>query len=117
MAKNQNNSYTFLGAGTEFEGTIYIPHEIRISGSFTGKITTDDTIIVGKDGKIKGEITSKNAIIAGEVEGNLICTGKVELEGKSSFMGDITSKELVINQGAIFYGMSKMFKNDLDINL
>ena len=30
--------YTILGEGTEFEGSIVVPHNIRVDGVFKGKI-------------------------------------------------------------------------------
>ncbi len=109
---NRNNSYTFIGSGSIFEGSITVPHEIRISGEFKGSIKCSDTLIVGKEGVVKAEIEAQNTIVSGTIEGNLTCGGRVELEDGASVIGDITASELIINQGAEFQGRSaKTSKN------
>jgi cytoskeletal protein CcmA (bactofilin family) len=113
MAKtNKNNSYTFIGSGAAFEGSIDVPHEVRISGNFKGSIITSDTLIVGRDGVINADIKARNVIVGGTINGNIISDGTVELEENSEVSGDITAKELIINQGATFHGASKKLLED-----
>jgi cytoskeletal protein CcmA (bactofilin family) len=112
MANNKkNSSYTFIGAGSEFDGSINTPHEVRISGSFKGEISTDDTLIVGKDGVINADILAKNVIVGGTINGNIVCKESIELEENSMVTGDITARELIINQGATFHGVSKKMES------
>ncbi len=118
MAKNsKNSSYTFIGSGSTFEGAIDVPHEIRISGTFKGTIKSSDTLIVGKDGVVSAEIEADNVIVGGKIDGNIICSGRVELEENSSVYGDITASDLIINQGASFQGVSKRGDAELSVDL
>ena len=67
-----------------------------------------DTVVVGKEGEVEGEIRAKCVFLAGKVNGNVFASGKVYLETKASIVGDISSACLVIHEGASFDGQSKM---------
>lgn len=106
--KIDNKLGTIIGKGTDIEGTINIEGATRIDGTVTGKLTANDTITVGSTGVVKAEIRARSIVVGGRVEGNLYATEKVELQAKSELIGDITSKSLLVEHGAIFHGNSKM---------
>ena len=56
-------------------------------------------------------LKAKSIIIGGHVEGDINCDEYVELEEKSTLIGNITAKQLIINKGATFHGNSNMNKN------
>ena len=109
MQKNSNKGlYTMIGEGTTFEGTIVVPHSIRIDGTMKGKIETTETLTVGNSGIIEADIIAKSAIIAGKVIGNLSVEDRVELESQASLVGDLKTCDLIINEGATFHGNCSM---------
>jgi cytoskeletal protein CcmA (bactofilin family) len=109
MQKSNNKGLlTILGDGTTVEGTIVVPHSIRIDGSLKGRIETADTLTVGDAGIIEADIIAKNAIIAGKVVGNLSVEDRVELESTATLVGDLKTRDLVINEGATFHGNCSM---------
>jgi cytoskeletal protein CcmA (bactofilin family) len=109
MQKNSNKGlYTMIGEGTTFEGTIIVPHSIRIDGIMKGKIETAETLTIGNTGVVDANIIAKSAIIAGKVVGNLSVEDRVELESQASLIGDLKTRDLVINEGATFHGNCSM---------
>ncbi len=106
--------YTILGEGTKFEGSINVPHNVRIDGEFNGKIETSEVITIGPNGFVKADIKAKSAIVAGTIEGNVIVEDRVELEANSSLTGDLRVKDLVINEGAVFHGNCSMNSGDIE---
>ena len=48
-----------IGEGTSLEGTIVVPHSIRIDGTVKGKIETSETLTVGDTGVIDADIIAK----------------------------------------------------------
>ena len=99
---------TIIGKGTSIEGTVNIEGATRIDGSVNGKLVSNDIITVGPTGIVKAEVRAKAIIVGGKVEGNLIASEKVELQSKSELIGDIASKSLLVEHGAIFHGSSRM---------
>lgn len=105
---NEKGLHTIIGSGTVIEGTIVVPHSVRIDGTLKGKLETTETLTVGSTGRIEADVTARNAIIGGIVQGNLNIQERVELESKSSLVGDLVTRDLVINEGATFHGKCTM---------
>ena len=110
MDKSNKGLYTIIGEGTTFEGSINVPHSVRIDGFFKGKIETTEVLTIGSSGVVEADIVAKSAVIGGKVIGNLTVHDRVELEVNSSLVGDLNTKDLIINEGAIFHGNCTMDK-------
>ncbi|MEE9553945.1 MAG: polymer-forming cytoskeletal protein [candidate division Zixibacteria bacterium] len=106
--KADNKLGTIIGKGTNIEGTINIEGATRIDGTVSGKLIANDTVTIGPTGVVKAEIKARTIVVGGRVEGNLVANEKVELQAKSELVGDITSKSLLVEHGAIFHGNSRM---------
>jgi cytoskeletal protein CcmA (bactofilin family) len=109
--KPEKGFFTMLGTESVFEGTILVPHSVRIDGVFKGKIETSAMITIGKNGQVEADIIAKSAIIGGKIIGTIVAEERVELESGSSFTGDLRTKDLVINEGAMFHGKCAMKEN------
>jgi cytoskeletal protein CcmA (bactofilin family) len=97
-----------LGKGSEFEGKLAFEGKVRIDGTFTGEISTNDLLMVGDGAKVQAEITCGTVIVEGEVVGNIKATSAVELRRPAKVHGDITTPSLVIEKGVVFEGRSRM---------
>jgi cytoskeletal protein CcmA (bactofilin family) len=73
-----------------------------------GDVNVSDTVAVGPTGQVDANVKTKNAVISGSVKGNIHATEKVELQAKANITGDLTTKALVIEQGAVFHGNCNM---------
>jgi cytoskeletal protein CcmA (bactofilin family) len=99
---------TLIGKDSVITGTIDIKGPLRIDGLVKGKVNSSDTVTVGAGGNLEAELNCKVATIAGKVNGNVIATERVELQAKAEITGDLKTKSLVIEQGAIFCGSCNM---------
>ncbi len=99
---------TILGKGSVFEGKLNVEHTLRIDGKFTGDIITTDTLIVGKEGNINGNVEAKMLVVGGKLSGTAKIKDKIVLETKSEFHGEMRTTRLVIDEGAIFDGRCSM---------
>ena len=109
--KNDNigkDEVTIIGAGVVLEGKLSSNGNIRIDGAINGDITANGNVTVGETGEITGEITAEVISIGGKVIGSINSREKVVLESKAVLKGDIVTKILVVEAGAIFDGSSKM---------
>ena len=57
---------------------------------------------------VEAEIKTTTAVIAGTVKGNIDVSEKLILESSSQFVGNIKTKQLIIQEGAIFHGNCQM---------
>lgn len=111
--KTSGELNTIIGKGSSFEGTLNVQSTIRVDGRVKGKITASDSLVVGKEGDIDGEVHVRNAILGGKVFGKLNVAGKVVLEAKAVFNGELKTSKLVIDEGAVFEGSCSMVEGKL----
>ena len=98
----------FIDQGSEFEGKLSFKDTVRIDGTFRGEITSENTLIVGESGEIDACIRSKNIVISGSVEGDVIASQKVVLHKTGRVNGNIETPSLVMEEGAWVNGQIKM---------
>ena len=100
---------SIIGKGCKINGTILVTEgTLRIDGEFEGNVQVPDTLVVGKEGRVKAEIKVKSAVIGGTVIGNIDAKEKIELQAGSRLEGDIKTIRLVIDEGVFFEGNCKM---------
>ncbi len=71
----------------------------------TGEIHTNGAIKVGQSSVIIGDIYATSAVIAGAIKGDIDVKGPVILDASAIVMGNIKSKSVQINNGAVIEGM------------
>ena len=65
------NSISRISAGTIIKGEITSPYDIRIDGTFEGKIQSKVRVVIGETAFIKGDIICDNIDLWGKGEGNV----------------------------------------------
>lgn len=100
---------TMIGDGAVVEGTLSVPHAVRIEGTLkNGRLEAAETVTIGVTGVVEGDVHARNAIIGGKVIGNVHVEERIELESHATLNGDLQCKTLIINEGASFQGKSMM---------
>jgi cytoskeletal protein CcmA (bactofilin family) len=107
FGKGSRKLETIVGDGTRVAGQVSVKGTIRIDGIVEGDVHAD-WVVVGETGKILGNTCSRGVVVGGSIEGNIEATETVELMGKASMAGEISSPKLVVSEGAIFEGRSRM---------
>jgi cytoskeletal protein CcmA (bactofilin family) len=108
--KGSDKAVTFLGKETFFEGKLKLEGAIRIDGHFKGEISAKGNLIVGAEALIEGEIYVSYASVSGEVRGNITAEQRVDLHAPGKVFGNIQSPTVVIDEGVIFEGKSRMYQ-------
>ncbi|MCL2688407.1 MAG: polymer-forming cytoskeletal protein [Chitinispirillia bacterium] len=117
MDKHAKGLLNIIGPGSVFEGTIDVPHSIRIDGSFKGKLQTQESVTIGDSGVVEAEIKAQSAFIFGKVIGSMYIEDRVELQASATVIGDLHAKELVISEGAVFHGNCSMQKSSSAVSV
>lgn len=80
--------------------------EIYAEGAnITGEVNSFGSVKVGKNTVIIGNIYATSAVIAGAVKGDIDVKGPVVLDASAIVMGNIKSKSVQINNGAVIEGI------------
>jgi cytoskeletal protein CcmA (bactofilin family) len=99
---------TIIGEGTEIRGTIQSTGVVRLDGYMEGTVEHKGDLIIGPKGRINATIKTQGLAVAGEVRGDIDVEGKLELLPGARLYGDIRCGHLVVHQGAMFHGHSRM---------
>jgi cytoskeletal protein CcmA (bactofilin family) len=99
---------TVIAKGTKINGNIDMEGSIRVDGYIKGKVKSSETLTVGKTGVVEGEVEVKEAVVGGQIKGNLAASQRVELENKASILGDVNTRIFVIKEGGMFHGKCSM---------
>jgi len=98
-----------LGRGTRFEGKLHFEGCVRIDGTFTGEIRSDDTLILGDGAQVRAEIDVATVIVrGGELHGNVRAKHAIELYAPGKVVGNLHSPQISIERGVNFQGQCRM---------
>jgi cytoskeletal protein CcmA (bactofilin family) len=97
-----------LGRGSQFDGKLTFEGTVRIDGTFTGEISTNDMLIIGEGAKVTADITCGSVIVNGEVNGNIKASEMVELHKPAKVKGDVATPSFMVEKGVMFDGAAKM---------
>ena len=98
------NSVSRISAGTVIKGEIQSPYDLRIDGTFEGKIQTKGRVVIGESAIIKGNIICENVDLWGNVEGDLFVKDTLALKDGCKMNGNINISRLSVELGATFNG-------------
>jgi cytoskeletal protein CcmA (bactofilin family) len=102
---NGNNS---IANGTSIVGDVETFGSIRIDGKVKGNITTKNKLVLGPTSFIDGNILAQNAEIEGEVTGTVEVTELLILKATAKVSGDIVSNKISVEPGAAVRGTFKV---------
>ncbi len=115
MAKvqtSEGDGINIIAVGTSINGDLKTDSVIRLNGTLIGSLETSEKLVIGRTGKIEGEIVCKNADIEGKVSGTIAVKELLSLKKTSQIEGDIETKQLSVEPGAVFTGTCKMSKDN-----
>ena len=101
------NSISRISAGTVIKGEILSPNDIRIDGTFEGRVQSRGRVVVGESAVIKGDIVCENVDLWGKVEGNLFVKDTLSLKEGCIVDGNLHIRRLAVELGATFNGNCK----------
>lgn len=97
-----------LKNGTVITGDLTSESDARIDGTVNGNIKVKGKVIIGNTGKVTGDITCAFCDIEGKVKGKLNISDSLTLKATANYEGEIETKKLIIEPGAVFNGSCKM---------
>ena len=109
MSKIQEKELSALiEEGAKFEGNLSFQGMARIAGVVNGSIFSNDTVIISEGALVNADINANIILISGSVKGNIKASSRVEIVRPARFEGTIVTPSLIIEEGVIFHGTTKM---------
>jgi cytoskeletal protein CcmA (bactofilin family) len=97
-----------LGPTLKFRGELSAQEDLIIQGSVEGSITHTQSLTVGTDGTMKGDIRARVIVVDGKVEGDLYATESVNIRATAKVKGNVFAPRVGIVEGAFFQGQIEM---------
>ncbi|WP_335966957.1 polymer-forming cytoskeletal protein [Galbibacter sp. PAP.153] len=93
---------------TKIKGDFISEADIRIDGELEGSITAKGKVVIGRAGKVSGQIDCMNADIEGKFEGDLKVENVLSLKSTALIEGDVIVGKLAVEPGATFNASCSM---------
>ena len=95
----------WLGSSLRVKGDITGSEDLLIDGSVEGLIQLDERkLTVGTTAKVTADITARDVVVYGYVKGNVTAKGRIEIRKDGSVIGNLTTAQIMIEDGADFKG-------------
>lgn len=102
-----NSETTIISEGAYVKGELACSSVLYIEGHIDGMIKSNNTVVIGKNGKVTGIVSAAKVVVNGVFEGNLEAD-LVEILGGGFVLGDICSGGLSIEVGGRFDGKNSL---------
>jgi cytoskeletal protein CcmA (bactofilin family) len=97
-----------LGPTLKFRGELSAQEDLVVQGSVEGSITHTQSLTIGTDGSMKGDIRARVITIDGKVDGDLYATESVTIRTTAKVKGNVFAPKVGISEGAFFQGQIDM---------
>lgn len=116
MAKSEPNlnvnTINRISVGTIIKGEIVSSSDIRIDGTFDGKVQSNGRVVIGESASVKGDIICENLDLWGKVDGNVYVKDTLSLKQGCTVNGNVHIRRFCVELGSTFNGNCKMITED-----
>ena len=101
-----------IGKSVQIRGEVNGSEDLVVDGVVEGTITLNDSrLTIGQNAKVSANISARDVVVVGSLNGDVRASGKVELRQGSTLMGDLTAARLSIEENANFKGKVDLVQN------
>lgn len=103
MAGSEN--FAHIGRSVFIRGELSGSEDIYVDGQVEGNIQlSGNSLTVGPNGRIRANITAKNVMVSGSVDGNIDAGERTDMRKSAVVKGDVRTRRIAIEEGAYFTG-------------
>lgn len=97
--QTRDNVISIIGPGMRVVGDCETDGTLRIEGTVEGTVKAGKAVVIGKDGVVKGDVATQDAIIGGRVTGAVIAESRLELQATCLVEGEIRARRIKLDEG------------------
>jgi len=99
------NGQARIGKSVVIRGEVKGNEDLIIDGRVEGTVTlTESRLTVGPNANVAADLSARDVLILGQVLGNIVATGRVELRAGCTVEGDVRALRLAVEDNAVFRG-------------
>lgn len=99
---------SIIATGMTVTGDIDSNGVVKVEGRVEGNVRSARQVLVGRQGLVRGDIETREAVIGGTVEGTITATERVEIQATASLQGDVVTRSIAIAEGGKINGSVRM---------
>ena len=94
-----------IGRTVVIKGEVSGNESLYIDGRVEGSVTfKDHRVTVGRNGVVQANISAREVVIMGKVQGNVTCSDRLDIRSEGSLTGDVVTQRISVEDGAIMKG-------------
>ena len=98
--------------GIKIKGELSGSEDLFIDGQVDGTVSFPNSIVtVGPNAKVKAEITAREVVVRGRVEGKISGSEKIQVWNSARIHGDMKSERIAVEEGAELHGTMEVGKS------
>ena len=99
------NSTARIGKSVVIRGEVKGSEDLIVDGRVEGTVTlAESRLTIGASANVAADLSAKDVLVMGHVQGNIVASGRVELRSGSTMEGDIRALRLAVEDNAVFRG-------------
>jgi cytoskeletal protein CcmA (bactofilin family) len=107
---------SYLGPGLHIKGEITGDENLMLDSKVEGLVSIGGfRLTVGPSAHLNADIVAREAVISGEVHGDIRACDRIEIMKSASIVGDLTTGKIVIEEEAYFKGGVEIGSNTTQI--
>ncbi len=96
---------SYLGPGLHIKGEITGNEDLKLDSKVDGLVSIGGfQLTVGSNAHLNANIVAREAVISGEVNGDISACDRIEIMKSASIVGDLSTGKIMIEEGAHFKG-------------
>ena len=104
-----------LIVGGTIKGNVNAGEVYANGAKIEGEITSDGSVKIGVGSVVVGNVVATSAVVAGAVNGDIDVKGPVIVDSTAVIMGNIKSRSVQINNGAVIEGFCSQCYSEIDV--
>jgi cytoskeletal protein CcmA (bactofilin family) len=101
----ERRSRAWIGGSILVKGDVVSTEDLVIDGQVQGTIELGDhSLTIGSGAAVVADLVAKNITISGQLKGDVVGSGRVELKSSAKVEGDISAPKFVMEEGATLSG-------------
>jgi cytoskeletal protein CcmA (bactofilin family) len=94
-----------IGRTLVIKGEVSGTESLFIDGRIEGTISfPENRVTVGRNGNVAANITAKEVVIMGKVQGNVDCSDRLDIRSEGILAGDVITHRISVEEGAVLKG-------------
>ena len=110
-----SDGYSIIDEHLAIVGDISTDGTVRVDGRVEGSLHRTNTMIIGAGAVVIGSIEAREIVIGGEVTGDLVVSGRVEVQKSGIVRGDIRAAAVMLEEGGTVHGHVVVHPLDSDM--